>query len=212
MESLHLSCAARRTLCLSHGRQLILSAEQPHHRRARTGRHRTGEVVLQVPTRQFPDHVHYESCCASTQPPRNRKTRTRRLPSPPPRPAPERQADVYVKGEAQKPAQAQLSRFARSLGHVRDPQGRPLAGVQVTGDPVSAVPRSSAASFLISSSPTVKVCSCSTEFPDSTFKINLNRAGFNSQQEDLPADLDESSTHIGSCRMHHRSHRPVSPS
>ena len=103
----------------------------------------------------------------------------------PPRPATGKAANENMKDVAQEPNPAPQLRTV--TGHVRDPQGQPIAGVQVTmNQPPS--PRGEPLEFGGIAATDREGVFLLTGIPRHAVQIVLQRAGFNYQQEDLPAD------------------------
>jgi len=108
----------------------------------------------------------------------------------PPQPATGKAANENMKDVAQEPAPAPVLQLRTVTGHVRDPRGQPIAGVQVTmNQPPS--PRGEPPEFGGIAATDREGMFVLAGIPRQALQITLQRAGFNYQQEDLAADRSE---------------------
>jgi len=107
-----------------------------------------------------------------------------------PQSEPTKAANENEKGEVLVPAPVRGPDLRTVTGHVHNPQGQPLVGVQVTVVPAQA--------FAAQRSAFVDIAATDREglfvlsgIPHQALQINLSQVGFNSQQESLPDDRDQ---------------------
>ncbi len=98
--------------------------------------------------------------------------------------------DQPVVGEVEAKPPPAAPRVRTVTGHVRDPHGRPLAGVQLQAAPDPFVPGARPQDFGLPTTDREGLV-LFPDLPRRPLKITLTRRGYRYQSEDLPADRDE---------------------
>jgi hypothetical protein len=117
---------------------------------------------------------------------------------------------AVARAQAEPKAPADAPKVRTVTGHVRDPQGRPLAGVQlgISFDVARPDVGLQNLGFPVTDREGLFLF---PDLPRRPLKITLNRTGYRYQQEELPADRDEVKWTFGLIPDSKAGNRPVPP-